>query len=120
MSDKAQLIAEQNDQFRTTCGLPIPPQARPVPGQLMITAGIAALPGEVQAEIVRAVMAFNDFTEDNDPYGEHDFGSLVHAAAGKIFWKFDYYDPELRFGSDDPSDLSQTMRVLTIMLAEEY
>jgi hypothetical protein len=65
------------------------------------------------------VQAFNAFTRDNDPYGEHDFGALEHEGC-KVFWKIDYYDLSLSAGSDDPSDPSATCRVLTIMLAEEY
>lgn len=120
MSDKAQLIAQHNDQFRMSCGLPLSRQARSVPGQLMMTAGIAALPGEVQAELVIAIMAFDDFNEDNDPHGEHDFGTIHHPVAGKVFWKIDLFDNDLEFYTADPTDPSQTMRVLTIMLAEEY
>jgi hypothetical protein len=51
--------------------------------------------------------------------GEHDFGSF-EVGHRKLFWKIDYYDPTLAFGSDDPSDPAKTARVLTIMLAEEY
>lgn len=120
MSDKAQLIAQQNDRFRQTAGLPLSREARGVPGQLFITAGIAALPPETQAEIVQAVMNFNHFTDENDPYGEHDFGKIEMAGVGSIYWKFDYYDQELTYGSEDPADLTLTMRVLTIMLASEY
>ena len=40
--------------------------------------------------------------------------------AERIFWKIDYYDPSLDFGSEIPSDPAQTVRVLTIMLASEY
>ena len=75
--------------------------------------------GEVQAEIVQAVMDFNDFTETNDPYGEHDFGA-IKLDGQTLFWKIDYYDPDLRFGSEDPGDPDKTRRVLTILLAEEY
>jgi len=37
-----------------------------------------------------------------------------------MFWKIDYYDRSLEYGSNDPADPSQTVRVLTIMLASEY
>ena len=62
---------------------------------------------------------YADFTPDNDPYGEHDFGSLT-VARHKAFFKIDYYDQNLDFGSENPADASVTQRVLTIMLAEEY
>lgn len=38
----------------------------------------------------------------------------------KIFWKIDYYAPDLVHRSEDPFDTKQTVRVLTIMLAAEY
>ena len=72
-----------------------------------------------QADIMRRVHDFTAFTPDNDPHGEHDFGSFEFA--GKtIFWKIDCYDCDLNYGSPDPSDEPVTERVLTVMLAEEY
>ncbi|WP_347339793.1 DUF3768 domain-containing protein [Bradyrhizobium rifense] len=56
---------------------------------------------------------------EHDPYSEHDFGS-VSVDGTNLFWKIDYYDLSLQYGSNDPSDPAQTARVLTIMLAEEY
>ena len=56
------------------------------------------------------------FTPDNDPYGEHNFGSFEHNGI-RVFWKIDYYDRNVEYGSEDPSDPAQTTRVLTIMLA---
>lgn len=67
--------------------------------------------------LIQAVSVFDKFTEDNDPYGEHDFGSL-NWEGRKIFWKIDYYDEYLRHWRD-PLD-PDCKRVLTIMLAEEH
>jgi Protein of unknown function (DUF3768) len=44
-------------------------------GRIYVTAGIAALPMQDQVEIMSRVREFADFTADNDPYGQHDFGS---------------------------------------------
>lgn len=84
-----------------------------------MTAGIAALSTPEQAAIVGAVRAFNAFSPDNDPHGEHDFGSVEHDGETVLF-KIDYYDKSLQSASEDPSDPQQTTRVLTIMLAQEY
>ncbi|HRW60884.1 MAG TPA: DUF3768 domain-containing protein [Defluviicoccus sp.] len=102
-------VRELNDAFRTTlCG-----------GRVMLTAGIASLPRDVQAAILERVRTFSTFTEDNDPYGEHDFGSFEMTGL-KVNWKIDCYDAECRYGSENPADPSQTTRVLTIMRADEY
>lgn len=110
MDAKTRKIAELNDLCRTALG---------TAGKVFQTQGICALPEEDQSKIREKVETFNDFTEDNDPYEEHDFGSFVHNG-NKIFWKIDYYAPDMRYRSEDPSDPKQTVRVLTIMLAEEY
>jgi len=65
------------------------------------------------------VIAFDDFNADNDPHREHDFGSF-ELEGEKLFWKIDYYDLAGEFGSEDPTDPKETLRVLTVMLAEEY
>ena len=65
------------------------------------------------------IALFNDFNENNDPYGEHDFLIVQHENEA-IYAKFDYYDRLLEYASPDPADLSKTCRVLTIMLAAEY
>jgi len=88
-------------------------------GTVLFTHGINALPETEQAIILDRVCAFDDFSEDNDPWGEHDFGSFEHNGR-TIDWKIDYYDLALRFHSPDAADPAVTRRVLTIMLAEEY
>lgn len=88
-------------------------------GRVMVTAGVAALPEADRAAIIGAVRAFDAFDPDNDPYAEHDFGA-VEVGMVRGFWKIDAYDRHLRFASPDPADPAVTLRVLTIMLAEEY
>ena len=85
--------------------------------RVVITQGVQAM-SDVPS-ILDQVRRYDAFTPDNDPYGEHDFGSFRHAAE-TIFWKFDYYDVDLQMHSPDPSDPAVTARVLTVMLAEEY
>ena len=76
-----------------------------------VSPGLAAL---------RTLLAdFADFDGDNDPWGEHDFGAFDFAGR-RLFWKIDYYGPDLVHGADDPGDLADTFRVMTIMLASEY
>lgn len=88
-------------------------------GQTVVTRGIAALDETTIQEVLHAVAAFDAFTEDNDPYGEHDCAILT-VLGQRIMWKIDYYDTTLTAASPDPSDPSVTRRVLTVMLAEEY
>jgi Protein of unknown function (DUF3768) len=64
-------------------------------------------------------MSADKIRELNDPHGEHDFGHF-EIAGQKFFWKIDYYDAAMEFGSEDPADPTKTTRVLTIMLASEY
>lgn len=88
-------------------------------GRWMVTRGVADQGEDFVAQAVRLVRQFNAFTPDNDPYGEHDFGSFS-LCGERLFWKIDYYDPSLSHGSEAPEDAKATARVLTIMLASEY
>jgi hypothetical protein len=88
-------------------------------GRVVMTRGIAALGDEMMLRIDQAVRAFDAFSPDNDPYGEHDFGT-VHVEDHVILFKIDYYDLDLQFASPDPADPNVTCRVMTLMLADEY
>jgi len=83
------------------------------------TVGVRALGPAFILEAVERVQSFGRFDEDNDPWGEHDFGSF-ELSGEPLFWKIDCYDPDLLFGSADPGDPDLTRRVLTILLASEY
>ncbi len=103
-------IAELNDLCRKAMG---------ITGRLIQTEGVNTLPLHIQSAIREKVETFDNFTSDNDPYGEHDFGAIEHEG-NRIFWKIDYYAPDMMHGSENPADPKQTIRVLTLMLAEEY
>jgi hypothetical protein len=87
--------------------------------RVFITAGVAALGNDAVAAVLRQVRTYDDFSAHNDPYAEHDFGAFHHGDV-QVFWKWDYFDLDLKMLSPDPSDDAITARVLTIMLAEEY
>jgi hypothetical protein len=106
---KSDRIRALNDAFRRTF----------VGGAVMITAGVEALPLDQRRSLLAKVRAFDVFSEDNDPHAEHDFGA-VDEAGGRFFWKLDFYDRNMEFGSPDPADPAVTTRVLTVMRADEY
>jgi hypothetical protein len=105
-------IALLNDQLRLT-------MATSSRGRVVMTAGVAALPEEDVARVLDRVRRFDEFTPENDPHGEHDFGSF-DVAGTTYFFKVDYYSPDMEGGSEDPADPDKTTRVLTIMRADEY
>jgi len=90
-----------------------------VGGRLLLTPGVTALGADTVLAVLLAIQAFDSFSEENDPYNEHDFGSL-DVRGSKIFWKIDYYDLTLNEAATDPADSKECARVLTVMLAEEY
>jgi hypothetical protein len=108
-NEKTILIRRLNDALRWTF----------ITGRVMITSGVSSQNAQIKSQIIKAVQEYDKFTEDNDPYGEHDFGDFV-VDGTKYFWKIDYYDSKYSGGSEDPSDESITNRVLTIMRADEY
>ncbi|PVE54017.1 DUF3768 domain-containing protein [Rhizobium rhizogenes] len=102
-------IRTKNDAFRSSFA----------GGRVMLTQRVNALADEVKGELLAAVQTFDDFSSSNDPHSEHDFGAITLNDA-LFFWKIDYYDQDLQYGSPDPAYDAVTCRVLTIMRAEEY
>lgn len=101
---RADRIAALNDRFRRMAI------------DVVLTQGVIHGVRDI-IELMKDVETYDRFTPDNDPYGEHDFGSLLWFGT-KIFWKIDYYDRTLTYGLD-PLD-PDCRRVLTVMLASEY
>ena len=88
-------------------------------GMWLATIGISSLPPDEMRAIYKAVLGFNDFNPDNDPYRGHDC-AVQTVGDTKIIWKIDYYDRARQFHSPDPTDPKVTVRVLTVMMSSEY
>ncbi|SMC78660.1 Protein of unknown function [Fulvimarina manganoxydans] len=114
---RAEAIAAKNDAFRRN--LFFLDQKEAPDGRMVVTQGIGNLGGALIALILRAVALQTTFPKDDDPYGEHDFGTVTIDDT-TVFWKIDSYDAAYEFGSENPLDDAMTRRVLTAMLAEEY
>ena len=108
--DKAERIAVLNDRLRQTFW----------GGKVMMTQGVSALPEDLQLSLFLMVAEYDDFTPDNDPYGERNFGCIT-IAGEKFFWKISLHEerPVKLFDDGTYAEAVYT-RVLTIMLAEEY
>jgi hypothetical protein len=111
----ADRIRQLNDKLRTTFR----------GGKIAITPGVMAL-GDLPT-ILKQLREFSAFTSDCDPEGVHDFGAFKYNGASHItgegpliFFKFDYYDKELMFGSPNAANPEVTCRICTLMLSSEY
>jgi hypothetical protein len=119
-------IARLNDMARRAMGIACTAVA---------TVGFRSLPEADQSQVRELIETYDAFDEDNDPHGERDFGTIYQLGDGRwtterprvredererVFWKLDYYDRELMFGSEDAANPAVTRRLLTIMLSDEY
>jgi hypothetical protein len=102
---RSEQIAQLNDDFRRSGR------------NIYLTDGIRLFSELDLFGLVRAVQDFTNFTEDIDPYHEHDFGKIIWGDE-KTYWKIDYYDTDLQYYEDPLSPTCN--RLLTIILAEEY
>ena len=110
MDSRAITIRQLNDELRVFH----------TGGKIVMSANLANGAIEEIEDIMNAVAAFNDFTENNDPYREHDCAFVEVEGFGRVMFKIDYYNNDMSAGSEDPSDRSQTTRVMTVMLPEDY
>jgi len=115
MKTKSARIAELNDR----CRLGVDRNARIVVTRTCLAHfahGNARVHAIVaQAMLLRAVRNYRFGPEDRP---ERDRGIMVIAGT-EVRFRIDYYDSDLEYGSEDPSDPNLTVRVLTIMLPED-
>ena len=105
-------IAEQNDAFRKQ-------QAGGGQGKWVWTQSVDAEGQDFVLTCIAAVTDYDDFTEENDPFGTHEMG-FMEMAGKKVWWKIDLYDRAYESGSSHPSSLADTRRVLTILFPSDY
>lgn len=113
----------KNDEFRkSVITYPVRSSAS---GKYVLTQGVAGLSQYNRVRVLQAVRADKNFTEDNDPHKEHDFGVVQLNGVPKIFWKIDYFEnskmdtPSENWG-ESKDDFINAYRVLTVMFADEY
>lgn len=114
----AAIIAQQNDVFRTSVTASVKAPGVP-PGKLVMTAGIAAQSDEFRAALIEALVAFDAFDVDSDPYGLHEMG-VLEIEDERVWFKIDLYDENFEYGAETPTDPKRTRRVLTLLLPSEY
>jgi hypothetical protein len=112
---RAAAIAKANDAFRASIAAGGPRDGQ---GHAVVTARVNDMGPEFLAVAMLTVAGFADFTEDNDPFGEHDM-AVVDVCGAKVMWKIDLYDLDYEYLTADPLDPAQTRRVLTICFPEE-
>lgn len=111
--------------------LPVEPTARiqflndayrscvPYLSDFFVNSNVIEAMGDRQSDLWRAIRDFDKFTDENDPYYEHDFGS-VNVNGHEIWWKINYYDENREYGSSDPSNPAITHRVMTVYFPEDH
>ena len=123
--ERTRRIARLNDRARQAMGIAC---------AAVTTVGFRSLPAADQSRVRELIETYTAFTPGNDSHGERDFGAIYQGRDGRwtalppkkgdpvetVFWKIEYYDRAMQFGSPDPADPMVTRRVLTIMLASEY
>ena len=79
------------------------------------TSGDDAMLIVVQARLYAAI---RDHVFTDADAAERDRGNFEFEGT-TVYFKIDYYDTALEYGSEDPADASITRRVLTIMVRED-
>jgi hypothetical protein len=87
--ERANKIALLNDALRQTF----------TGGKVMMTAAVDALSIDEKARVLQNVRSFKAFDAENDPHGEHDFGSFK-VDGETFFFKIDCYAPDMQGRSE--------------------
>jgi hypothetical protein len=113
MTDEEKIvrIRELNDELRT--------KGHALNGRIVAMGGLINDDREKHRRVFEAAAAFDSWTAGDDPYGEHDFGRFTVDGEAFMF-KIDYYSLDEAHGSEHPEDQNTTIRVMTLMYADDY
>ena len=115
IGERSKRIADLNDAFRQS--ILVPPNL----GCVFTAHHFEQKGGHWQRVALHAVANFSEFSDDNDPSGERGTDAIPMTVEGvEMLWKIDYYDREFKDPSPDPSDPDVTLRIITLMLPEDY
>ncbi len=109
--EKTAQIRALNDELRLN--------GRALNGRMVAMGQLGHDGDEKIIRVYRAAAAFDDWPEGDDPYSEHDFGRFEVDGEAYIF-KIDYFSLDETHGSEHPEDQHTTIRVMTLMNAEDY
>lgn len=107
-------ITQLNDQFR---------KGDPSLGLFSMTPKVETLPADQKHKLLEDISKVDHFINPEPKAAssgeEHDFG-LVSEDEIDYYWEVDYYNKDLKSSSPNPADPNCTVRVLTVMRADEY
>jgi len=115
--DDYELIRKQNDQARRESAHLL--MKKSIPCRVLFSAELQQLRLEHLMHIRLLVANQNMLQNPQDIYSEHDFGLLKYGTE-QVIWTFDYISKETGFSAEDPGDLQDTIRLLSIMFDYEY
>jgi hypothetical protein len=108
------------DELRAQCIRTLDDHLRknPTADVAIMTPGIAALGQEATDRIIKTITTFDDFCHANDSDEDHHTGSF-EAEGSAILYKIDHYERPANSPSPESTGLTDRVRVITVMLAEE-
>lgn len=109
--ERCAMIRDLNDELRIN--------GRSINGRIVAMGALGNEDREKIIRVYRAAAAFDDWPKGDDPYLEHDFGKFEVDGESFMF-KIDYYSLDELHGSEHPEDQNTTIRVMTLMYAEDY
>jgi len=109
--ERTNQIRDLNDELRLN--------GRALNGRMVAMGQLGQDDREKIIRVYRAAAVFDDWEGGDDPYGEHDFGKF-EVDGERFMFKIDYYSLDEAHGSEHPEDQNTTIRVMTLMYAEDY